>query len=77
MVGASILVAGAYALKQLVGPYAVRCYRRLYGIPDEPAQESDEHKTAELLAAAIASQVGIWMTQLIADFNLALSCEKC
>ena len=54
-----MLVAGAYALKQLVGPYAVSLYQKLYGIEPEADRKlpKEESKTAELLASAISSQV--------------------
>ena len=60
VIGASVLVAGAYAVKQLVGPYAVSWYRRLYGIEqasDADNRRAEEQKTADIVAAAIKSQV--------------------
>lgn len=61
MLGASIVVAGAYALKQLVQPVATKWYRQFYGIQDKPKesikQDSEEKKTAEIVAKAIELQV--------------------
>ena len=47
-------------MKQLVGPYAVSWYRRLYGIEqasEEDTRRAEEKKTADIVAAAIKSQV--------------------
>ena len=60
VIGASVVAAGAYALKQLIGPYAARAYRRLYGIdesPEQAKQRDEDRRTADLVAAAIQSQV--------------------
>lgn len=60
VIGASVVVAGAYALKQLIGPYAAKAYRRVYGIdetPEEAKQRDEDRRTADLVATAIQSQV--------------------
>lgn len=60
VIGASILMAGAYAVKQLLGPYAVSWYRRFYGIepkPEEDEKQAQLKQTAEIVAEAIQSQV--------------------
>ena len=47
-------------MKQLVGPYAVSWYRRLYGIEqvsEEDTRRAEEQKTADIVATAIKSQV--------------------
>lgn len=61
--GASAVAVGVYALKHIVGPYAVMLYRRMYGYSDTVAKEErekekeEEQKTAHILASAIQSQV--------------------
>ena len=60
VIGASVVAAGAYALTQLIGPYAAKAYRRLYGIdesPEQAKQRDEDRRTADLVAAAIQSQV--------------------
>jgi hypothetical protein len=60
VIGASVVVAGAYALKQLVGPYAAKVYRKVYGIdetPEQSKQRAEDRRTADLVATAIQSQV--------------------
>ena len=58
MVGASVVAVGVYALKQMIGPYASKLYRRLYGLDTAPDKEKEEEKrTAGVLASAIQSQV--------------------
>lgn len=57
VVGASVVAVGVYALKQMVGPYAAKLYRRLYGVESSAEKEKEEEKrVADVLATAIQSQ---------------------
>ena len=56
--GASVVAVGVYALKQTVGPYAAKLYRRLYGVESSADKAKEEEKrVADVLASAIQSQV--------------------
>ena len=57
--GASVVAVGVYALKQMVGPYATKLYRRLYGVDTSAAskEKEEEKRVADVLASAIQSQV--------------------
>ena len=61
LIGASALFAGAYALKQLLSPLVLSLYRRFYGTQDTSSKNDErrleEKRTAEIVAAAIESQV--------------------
>ena len=61
VLGASVVLAGAYALKQLVAPVATKWYKQFYGIQDDIERNNEqlveENRTAEIVAAAIEAQV--------------------
>lgn len=62
VIGVSMMTVCAYAVKQLVGPYASKIYHRLYGHADADdlaaAQaKQEDSKVAEVVASAIHSQV--------------------
>ena len=63
VIGASVVAVGVYAVKQMVGPFASKFYRRLYGIPDAEGlaaskAKQEDNRVAEIVASAIQSQVG-------------------
>ncbi|KAK9863720.1 hypothetical protein WJX84_003959 [Apatococcus fuscideae] len=59
VVGMGVVLAGAYAMKQYIVPYASHAYERWSGRPllgPSPAEKAAEERTAELIASAIQAQ---------------------